>query len=269
MITVTRENNMELMARYPDNYFELAIVDPPYGILNKTKRGGDRKFNMEEYSQWDVKPNDEYFKELFRVSKNQIIWGGNYFSQIWLRSEYNKGFIIWDKNQPESLNNFSMAEMAWSSLDKPSKIFRYSVRKNRNKIHPTQKPIELYEWILKMYAKKGDKILDTHLGSGTIAIACYNSGISLTACEISETYFSKSLEKISNFIPINSIEKFYDSYSIIFPNPENPENEKHNAYKEQKQQLKLFNDCREKYNSELKDIKKVQLPTAIGVLGKL
>ena len=124
---------MELMSRYPDNYFELAIVDPPYGILNKTRRGGDHKFNMEEYSQWDVKPNDEYFNELFRVSKNQIIWGGNYFSKIWLRSEYNKGFIIWDKNQPESLNNFSMAEMAWSSLDKPSKIFRYSVRKNRNK----------------------------------------------------------------------------------------------------------------------------------------
>lgn len=100
MITITRENNMELMARYPDNYFDLAIVDPPYGILNKTKRGGDHKFNMAEYSQWDVKPNDEYFNELFRVSKNQIIWGGNYFGQLWKRSEYNKGFIIWDKNQP-------------------------------------------------------------------------------------------------------------------------------------------------------------------------
>ena len=148
MITITRENNMELMARYPDSYFDLAIVDPPYGILNKTKRGGDHKFNMDEYSQWDVKPDDEYFNELFRVSKNQIIWGGNYFGQIWARSPYNKGFIIWDKNQPETLNNFSMAEMAWSSLDKPSKIFRFSVRKNRNKIHPTQKPIELYEWLL-------------------------------------------------------------------------------------------------------------------------
>ncbi|WP_411377533.1 DNA methyltransferase [Flavobacterium psychrophilum] len=248
MITVTRENNMELMARYPDNYFELAIVDPPYGILNKTKRGGDRKFNMEEYSQWDVKPNDEYFKELFRVSKNQIIWGGNYFSQIWLRSEYNKGFIIWDKNQPESLNNFSMAEMA-CSLDKPSKIFRYSVRKNRNKIHPTQKPIELYEWLLKMYAKQGDKILDTHLGSGTIAIACYNAGLSLTACEISETYFLKSLEKISGIVSENSIQKnSEDAFSIVFPNQLNPENEKHNEYKAQILQLKLFNESKAKYN---------------------
>jgi site-specific DNA-methyltransferase (adenine-specific) len=259
MITVTRENNMKLMARYPDNYFELAIVDPPYGILNKTKRGGDHKFNMEEYNQWDVKPDDTYFKELFRVSKNQIIWGGNYFSQIWLRSEYNKGFIIWDKNQPESLNNFSMAEMAWSSLDKPSKIFRYSVRKNRNKIHPTQKPIELYEWLLKMYAKQGDKILDTHLGSGTIAIACYNAGLSLTACEISESYFLKSLEKISESIPDNSVQKnSEDSYSILFPNQIHPENEKHNEYKEQIHQLKLFNESKIKYN--LPKIKNRKIP---------
>ncbi len=264
MIRVTRENNMALMARYPDNYFELAIVDPPYGILNKTKRGGDHKFNMEEYSQWDVKPNDEYFKELFRVSKNQIIWGGNYFSQIWLRSEYNKGFIIWDKNQPESLNNFSMAEMAWSSLDKPSKIFRYSVRKNRNKIHPTQKPVELYEWLLKMYAKKGDKILDTHLGSGTIAIACYNAGLSLTACEISETYFLKSLEKISGIVTENSIQKnSEDAFSIVFPNQLNPDNEKHNEYKEQIHQLKLFNESKGKYNLTKIKNTKVQLVTEV------
>ncbi len=201
MITITREDNMDLMARYPNKYFDLAIVDPPYGVLNKTKRGGDHKFNMQEYSQWDVKPDDEYFEELFRVSKNQIIWGGNYFGQLWLRSEYNKGFIIWDKNQPEKLNNFSMAEMAWSSIDKPSKIFRFDVRKNRNKIHPTQKPLELYEWLLKMYAKKGDKILDTHLGSGTIAIACYKLGFDLTACEISEAYFLGAIGKLRTVIP--------------------------------------------------------------------
>jgi site-specific DNA-methyltransferase (adenine-specific) len=263
MIIVTRENNMALMARYPDNYFELAIVDPPYGILNKTKRGGDHKFNMEEYSQWDVKPNDEYFNELFRVSKNQIIWGGNYFSQIWLRSEYNKGFIIWDKNQPESLNNFSMAEMAWSSLDKPSKIFRYSVRKNRNKIHPTQKPIELYEWLLKMYAKEGDKILDTHLGSGTIAIACYKAGLSLTGCEISETYFLKSLEKIKEFVPEKAIEKSNDFYSVYFPNQENPKSEKHNAYIEQNHQLMLFNESKEKYYADTKNNVKTNIVSVI------
>jgi len=205
MIAITREDNMELMARYPNNYFDLAIVVPPYGILNKTKRGGDYKFNMNEYSQWDIKPNDEYFTELFRVSKNQIIWGGNYFGQLWLRNEYNKGFIIWDKNQPETLNNFSMAEMAWCSLDKPSKIFKFSVRKNRNKIHPTQKPVELYEWLLKMYAKPGDKILDTHMGSGTIAIACYNAKLSLTTCEINEIYYLRALEKIKKVIPENEI----------------------------------------------------------------
>jgi site-specific DNA-methyltransferase (adenine-specific) len=196
MIKITNEDNMELMSRYEDNYFELAIVDPPYGILNKTKRGGDKKFNMKEYTKWDIKPNEEYFKELFRVSKNQIIWGGNYFGHLWGNCEYNKCFIIWDKNQPESLNNFSMAEMAWTSLDKPAKIFRYDVRRNRNKIHPTQKPVELYEWILKLFARKGDKILDTHLGSGTIAVACDNMKFDLTACEISASYYKKSLKKI-------------------------------------------------------------------------
>jgi site-specific DNA-methyltransferase (adenine-specific) len=201
MIRITNEDNMELMSRYSDKYFDLAIVDPPYGILNKTKRGGDYKFNMAEYSEWDKKPNDDYFNELFRVSKNQIIWGGNYFGQLWTKSAYNKGFIIWDKNQPETLNNFSMAEMAWSSLDRPSKIFRYSVRRNRNKIHPTQKPIELYEWLLKMYANPGDKILDTHLGSGTIAIACHKAKFDLTACEISETYFEKAKNRIHQYYP--------------------------------------------------------------------
>ena len=197
-IEITNEDNMELMKRYSDGFFDLAIVDPPYGILNKTKRGCDYKFNMDEYSQWDIKPDDEYFNELFRVSKNQIIWGGNYFGQLWLRSEYNKGFIIWDKNQPETLNNFSMAEMAWSSLDKPSKIFRFSVRKNRNKIHPTQKPVELYEWLLKMYANQGDKILDTHVGSGSIAIACHDYGVELTGCEIDEKYYQDTVKRIKN-----------------------------------------------------------------------
>ncbi len=201
-MTITNEDNMELMARYPDKYFDLAIVDPPYGILNKTKRGGDYKFNMAEYSKWDNKPNKEYFKELFRVSKNQIIWGGNYFGHLWTQSEYNRCFIIWDKQQPETLNNFSMAEMAWTSFDKPSKIFRFGARKNRNKIHPTQKPIELYEWILKLFAKKDDKILDTHLGSGTLAIACYNTGMSLTACEIDKKYYKKALKKIEEHVQI-------------------------------------------------------------------
>jgi site-specific DNA-methyltransferase (adenine-specific) len=193
---ITNEDNIKLMARYPEGYFDLAIVDPPYGILNKTKRGGDHKFNMEEYLKWDIKPKQEFFKELMRVSKNQIIWGGNYFGHLWTQSEYNKCYIIWDKKQPETLNNFSMAEMAWTSLDKPSKIFTYSVRKNRNKMHPTQKPLELYEWILKLFANKGDKILDTHLGSGTIAVACHNAGVDLTACEIDKKYFKNAIKYI-------------------------------------------------------------------------
>lgn len=200
---ITNEDNMKMMLKYPDGYFDLAIVDPPYGILNKTKRGGDHKFNMEEYLKWDKKPNQDFFNELFRVSKNQIIWGGNYFGHLWSRSEYNKCYIIWDKKQPESLNNFSMAEMAWTSLDKPSKIFSYSVRRNRNKMHPTQKPLVLYEWILKLFAKQGDKILDTHLGSGTIAVACHNAKIDLTACEIDEKYFNNAIK----FIEENTLEK--------------------------------------------------------------
>jgi site-specific DNA-methyltransferase (adenine-specific) len=184
------------------------------------------------------------------VSKNQIIWGGNYFGQLWQRSEYNKGFIIWDKNQPETLNNFSMAEMAWSSLDRPSKIFRYSVRKNRNKTHPTQKPIELYDWLLKMYAKEGDRILDTHLGSGTIAIACYNAGLSLTACEISENYYRNALEKIKEFVPKDAIQTSdADGFSLTFPNQTNPKNYFFKQYQEQTLQLKLFKERREKYYS--------------------
>jgi len=196
--TVYNIDCMELLKNTPDNYYDLAIVDPPYGILNKTKRGGDHKFNMDEYSQWDVKPDDDYFNELFRVSKNQIVWGGNYFGHIWARSPYNKGFIIWDKNQPETLNNFSMAEMAWSSFDKPSKIFRFSVRKNRNKIHPTQKPIELYEWLLKMYAKQGDRILDTHVGSGSSRIAAYDAGLDFTGCELDYDYWLAQEERFNN-----------------------------------------------------------------------
>jgi site-specific DNA-methyltransferase (adenine-specific) len=196
-----------MMKRFPDNYFDLAIVDPPYGILNKTKRGGDKKFDMKAYSQWDVKPTDEYFEELIRVSRNQIVWGGNYFKQLWQRSEYNKCFLVWDKNQPETLNNFSMAELAWTSLDKPSKIFRYSVRLNRNKIHPTQKPVALYAWILKLFAKPGMKILDTHLGSGTIAVACADAGLDLTACEISKEYFEVALRYIRSEVPKEKINR--------------------------------------------------------------
>ena len=184
---ITNEDNMELMARYEDNYFDLAIVDPPYGIgisKNPIRQQHQKK-------QWDnAIPNKDYFKELFRVSKNQIIWGGNYFDL-----PPTQGFFIWDKKQP---HNFSLAmcELAWSSIQKPAKMWSLSVLKEKGKIHPTQKPIELYEWLLINNAKDGDKILDTHLGSGSIAIACHNLGYDLTACELDKDYYNAAIKRI-------------------------------------------------------------------------
>jgi site-specific DNA-methyltransferase (adenine-specific) len=185
-ITVTNEDNMELMKRYPDNYFDLAIVDPPYGIGAGKMRMNN---NNHTFKHWDSEPpNQEYFNELFRVSKNQIIWGGNYFEL-----PPNKCFLIWDKKQPEGVS-FAMAEYAWSSFNSVSKVFYQfpSHVTQGKKIHPTQKPVKLYEWLLMNYAKEGDKILDTHLGSGSIAIACHNLGYELTACELDKEYYEAS-----------------------------------------------------------------------------
>ena len=192
-IQITNEDNMALMARYPDNYFDLAIVDPPYGIGDKFKGGksGKMQFNEVVDKGWDCVPSQEYFDELFRVSKNQIIWGGNYFNLPPTRC-----FIVWDKCISDDFT-LAMAELAWTSFDKLAKIFKYSVPKN-GKIHPTQKPIKLYKWILDKYAKEGDKILDTHLGSGSIAIACHDYGFDLTACELDKEYFDKAMQRINN-----------------------------------------------------------------------
>lgn len=199
---------MAVMAMLPDKYFDLAIVDPPYGILSKTKRGGDKKFNMVEYSQWDNRPDQSYFHEVQRVSKNQIVWGGNYFPELWTSQPTTRCFVIWDKKQPESLNNFSMGELAWTSFDRPAKIFEFSVRKNRGKIHPTQKPIPLYEWLLRMFAEPGMRILDTHLGSGTIGVACARSGYSLLGVEISENYVEKAKELILEEVASSRVKVF-------------------------------------------------------------
>ncbi len=203
-ITITNEDNMELMARYPDNYFDLAIVDPPYGIdlanmnmgIGKTKKASKAKNRKWTQKDWDNEtPSPEYFKELFRVSKNQIIWGGNYFNL----GICNK-FIIWDKEVPEGLS-FSDCEYAWTSFSGANKIFRYSAYLNKNeKFHPTQKPPQLYKWLLDKYAKQGDKILDTHLGSGSIAIACHDYGFDLTACELDTEYYEKAIERIKNHV---------------------------------------------------------------------
>lgn len=191
MLSITNEDNMELMARYPDNYFDLAIVDPPYGIgisKNPIRQQHKKK-------EWDNEiPLENYFNELKRVSKNYIIWGGNYFIDYLNNSQ---GFIIWDKKQPENFS-LAMAEFAYSSIQSPAKIFRYSVLTEQGKIHPTQKPVALYKWLLDKYAKQGDKILDTHLGSGSIAIACHDYGFDLTACELDKEYFNKAMERIKN-----------------------------------------------------------------------
>ena len=193
MLTITNEDNMLLMARYPDNYFDLAIVDPPYGIgisSNPVRQQHKKK-------DWDKEiPLENYFDELKRVSKNYIVWGGNYFLDYLKNSQ---GFIIWDKKQPENFS-LSMCEFAYSTIQSPAKIFRYSVLTEQNKIHPTQKPVALYKWILDKYAKQGDKILDTHLGSGSIAIACHDYGFDLTACELDKEYFDKAMERINNHV---------------------------------------------------------------------
>ena len=191
-MNITNEDNMKLMSRYEDNYFDLAIVDPPYGInVNKMKlgQGAKKQKNQKQYNDNKI-PNKEYFNELFRVSKNQIIWGGNYFNLNATRC-----ILIWDKIQEFSGADF---EVAWSSFDKVSKAFRMSrvMAYREGTIHPTQKPVKLYEWLLMNYAKEGDKILDTHLGSGSIAIACHNLGYDLTACELDEEYYKAAMQRI-------------------------------------------------------------------------
>jgi site-specific DNA-methyltransferase (adenine-specific) len=195
MLTVTNEDNMELMARYPDKYFDLAIVDPPYGI-NVNESIGRRKgmkHSGHKKAVWDNEiPTAEYFDELFRVSKNQIIWGANYFVM-----PPTKCFIIWDKCYSEDVT-FSRYEYAWSSFNITSKGFVFNGQANKDKIHPTQKPVALYKWLLDKYAKENDKILDTHLGSGSIAIACHDYGFDLTACELDKEYFDKAMQRINN-----------------------------------------------------------------------
>ena len=195
---ITNEDNMELMARYDDNYFDLAIVDPPYGVEELTgkefshERGKlkNRAFSKgnKKIKKWDLSPKQNYFDELFRVSKHQIIWGGNYFNLPKYRC-----VIVWDKQQP--FPNFSAVEIAWSSINKPAKLFKYDNR-YKGKIHPTQKPIKSYEWLLINFAKEGDKILDTHLGSGSIAIACHNLGYDLTACELDTDYYNAAIKRL-------------------------------------------------------------------------
>jgi len=203
---ITNEDNMHLMARYPDGYFNLAIVDPPYGINADKKRGDTGKnshIKQKDYhfGDWDNEiPKKEYFDELKRVSKHQIIWGGNYFL------DYLKAtscFVVWDKKNGDNL--YADCELAWCSFKTAVRKFEWrwhgflqqNMKDKQERIHPTEKPIQLYEWLLMNYAKEGDKILDTHLGSGSIAIACHNLGFDLTACELDKEYFDAAIKRIN------------------------------------------------------------------------
>jgi len=194
---ISNEYNMELMARYEDNHFDLAIVDPPYGIGASNMTMGKGKNKKWDKKSWDNEtPNDEYFVELFRVSKNQIIWGGNYFSL-----PLTSGWLFWDKERGKNVS-FADGELAWASCS--NVLRKISCRYDGfigadydGRIHPTQKPIKLYEWLLMNYAKEGDKILDTHLGSGSIAIACHNLGFDLTACELDKEYYEASMKRLN------------------------------------------------------------------------
>ena len=213
-LKITCEDNMELMSRYPDNYFDLAIVDPPYGssgdALEKDKDNSNKhNAKRKKYHQFkNVMPTQEYFNELKRVSKNQIIWGGNFFN-------LSGGVIAWNKNGTA----FGEGEVAICSTHKSVKFFEFTwngmiqqdMSNKEVRIHPTQKPIQLYKWILKNYAKEGFKIIDTHLGSGSHAIAVEEMNrfekmnLTLTACEIDKEYFTEKKQRIINHVAQQSL----------------------------------------------------------------
>jgi site-specific DNA-methyltransferase (adenine-specific) len=207
-INITNEDNMELMAKYPDNHFELSIVDPPYGInagnifSGETRKSGNGSALKSAFDKkdWDNNiPSQDYFKELMRVSKNQIIWGANYMTHYLPPS---MGWIVWDKDN--GTTKFSDCELAFSSFNVALRKYKFTwngmiqgdMKNKEERIHPTQKPVKLYEWLLMKYAKEGDKILDTHLGSGSIALACHNLGFDLTACELDNEYYNDSLKRL-------------------------------------------------------------------------
>ena len=206
-MNITNEDNMKLMGRYEDNHFDLAIVDPPYGIdvtnQSQGKGGGVAKKIEYKKTDWDkTAPDKKYFDTLIRVSKNQIIWGANHFIS---RIPYDSScWIVWDKDNGET--DFADCELAWASFKTSVRRFKWkwagmlqqNMKNKESRIHPTQKPVALYKWLLKNYAKEGDKILDTHLGSGSIAIACHDLGFDLTACELDTDYYNAAIKRIED-----------------------------------------------------------------------
>jgi site-specific DNA-methyltransferase (adenine-specific) len=211
-IEITNEDCMELLRRTPDNFYDLAICDPPYGIDvdNREDHGKKRskksatKSNDYVKKGWDTEvPKEEYFNELFRVSKHQVIWGVNYYPYDFL----NGGRIFWDKGTAEHFTSGD-GELAYCSKTNTIRkvtitwngMIQHDMKNKEVRIHPTQKPVALYKWILDKYAKQGDKILDTHLGSGSIAIACADYGFELTACELDKEYYDKAIQRIQNHL---------------------------------------------------------------------
>lgn len=191
------------MKRFADKHFDLAIVDPPYGLGDRLVKGGAkggmgslRKLADHKFETWDIMPDNVYFDELFRVSKKQIIWGGNYFLDYLGSTD---GLIIWDKMN--GTNPMCDAEIAWKSFPGTTRMFRmhHFSQGYEDKIHPTQKPTKLYDWLLSKYANTGDKILDTHLGSGSSRIAAYKAGFDYVGFEIDKDYFNAQEKRFNNF----------------------------------------------------------------------
>ena len=216
---------MEGMKQFPDKFFDLAIVDPPYGIgvmsMNYTKSGAVRthgyaaakRRDYRKQAEWDVKPDKAYFDELFRVSKHQIVWGGNYFSDMLPPS---KSFICWDKRCNDAMrNDFADCEYAWADYG-VARMFRFvwngmiqgNMKQKEERFHPTQKPVALYEWIINNYAKEGYKILDTHVGSASSLIACHNLGFQYVGFELDPEYFKAASERLETVKAQASIFEF-------------------------------------------------------------
>lgn len=194
MTQVFNRDCMEAMKEFPDKFFELAIVDPPYGIGDKKLTQGGTwatKYKTGD-AAWDIAPTKEYFSELVRVSENQIVWGGNYFNLPPTRC-----FLIWDKKA--HMETLADCEYAWTSFDSNAKIFQHVRNTNEQRIHITQKPIALYKWLLKNYAKEGDKILDTHLGSGSSRIAADSLGFDFWGYELDKEYFDASCKRFDQY----------------------------------------------------------------------
>lgn len=220
----TNEDCMELMSRYPDKHFDLAIVDPPYGIHDKLTRCGNEQPFHKRYknNKWiDSAPNELYFNELFRVSKNQIIWGGNYFSKY---LPVSSGWIFWNKERGKNVS-YSDGEIAFSSLDRPLREIKLTwdgFRRCENVdilLHPTQKPVTLYRWLLTNYAKPGQLILDTHVGSASSLIAFEDMGFDYVACELDKGYYKLSCERLEKH---RAQQKLFTPQEIYF----DKENEK-------------------------------------------